>query len=237
MKFAIIHFWHQFDYRNNCYKDKFFNGWEQTDDYENADVVLIGSFSFVYGQSDCIRNIKGKKILFITEPLYVGDYRQMIREGLFDVVFGCVEHDPQNNKYKFPLGFFYFYSFDKSKLSMLNEANEYIKTCELPKEFCCLINSHDNTNVRTPVYNALKQLGHITCPGRLYNNCSNEEVNRIGKNDYLKKFKFNICSENTLDYPGYITEKIWDSFFYRFIFTIIVCKYFSIMEGFFTYWR
>ena len=96
---------------------------------------------------------------------------------------------------------------------MLNEANEYIKTCQLPTEFCCLINSHDNTNVRTPAYNALKQLGHITCPGRLYNNCSNEEVNRIGKNDYLKRFKFNICSENTLDYPGYITEKLLECCF------------------------
>ncbi|MEN8907403.1 MAG: glycosyltransferase family 10 [Clostridiales bacterium] len=33
------------------------------------------------------------------------------------------------------------------------------------------------------------------------------------KIDILKKFKFSICYENAKDIPGYITEKIFDSFF------------------------
>lgn len=33
------------------------------------------------------------------------------------------------------------------------------------------------------------------------------------KNDTLKNYKFSICYENAKDIPGYITEKIFDSFF------------------------
>lgn len=33
------------------------------------------------------------------------------------------------------------------------------------------------------------------------------------KNDILRKYTFSICYENILDQPGYITEKIMDSFF------------------------
>lgn len=33
------------------------------------------------------------------------------------------------------------------------------------------------------------------------------------KNETLKKYKFSICYENAKDIPGYITEKIFDSFF------------------------
>lgn len=208
MKFAIIHWWACFDYYNNCYKDRFFNGWEQTDDYENADIVLIGTFTFYNSNGEeQIRRIKGKKVLFITEPL-IDKYQNLINENMFDLIFGCVNNDNENRKYKFPLGFFYFYSFDRNKLSLLNEANIYVKTCNLPNDFCCLINGHDRNGLRTPPYNLLKQLGHIVCPGRLLNNCSNEELDRMGKIEYLKKFKFNICSENTLNLDGYITEKL-----------------------------
>ena len=33
------------------------------------------------------------------------------------------------------------------------------------------------------------------------------------KNEVLQKYKFSICYENAKDIPGYITEKIFDSFF------------------------
>jgi hypothetical protein len=49
----------------------------------------------------------------------------------------------------------------------------------------------------------------VVCPGRLANNCSSEEVDRLGTSEYIKKFIFNICSENFADsHPGYITEKL-----------------------------
>ena len=45
-------------------------------------------------------------------------------------------------------------------------------------------------------------------PGKLFNNASNEELNSIGKQEYLKRFIFNICPENTVE-EGYTTEKIF----------------------------
>ncbi len=58
----------------------------------------------------------------------------------------------------------------------------------------------------------MKQMGEIVCPGKLHNNCSNEELNAIGNVEYIKKFLFNICSENFgADHPGYVTEKIMNA--------------------------
>jgi hypothetical protein len=55
----------------------------------------------------------------------------------------------------------------------------------------------------------LSKYMHVVCPGRLENNCSSEEVDRIGTPEYIKNFIFNICSENFPDsHPGYITEKL-----------------------------
>jgi hypothetical protein len=50
---------------------------------------------------------------------------------------------------------------------------------------------------------------NIECPSKLFNNCSNEELEKLGNINYINQFKFNICSENTqTDLPGYITEKL-----------------------------
>ena len=77
------------------------------------------------------------------------------------------------------------------------------------KKFCCLIATHDTKNTRTFIYDKLKDINEITCPSNLFNNCSNEELNTIGNVEYIKQFKYNICSENCLtNIEGYITEKI-----------------------------
>ena len=76
-----------------------------------------------------------------------------------------------------------------------------------------MINSHDNWNVRTKIYNELVKINDIECPGKLFNNTSNEKLNSVGKSIYLNDFLFNVCSENSLsdEIKGYITEKIADS--------------------------
>jgi hypothetical protein len=85
-----------------------------------------------------------------------------------------------------------------------------LKNQVFSKQIICLINSHDIKNSRKSIYNSLVSKGiNIVCPGKLFNNASNEELNSIGKQEYLKKFIFNICPENTKTLPnGYITEKL-----------------------------
>ena len=254
MKYSIIFFWKDFNYKNNCFVDRFFKGdkWEYTADYENADVVLIGSFLYrnaFYGMFienfflDCdqnklnisinilqqaydtflqenvqdlvikehniIRKLKGKKILCISEP-WINYFEILINEKQFDVIFGCINNDNINNKYKYPLNYFSFFHEEKDKFKIFEESNVHVKTCEIPQKFCCLMCNYDHTNIRTPMYNLLNIISQVTCPSRLHKNCSSEELDRLGKFEYLKQFKFHICSENHLNIQGYITEKLFD---------------------------
>ena len=254
MKYSLIFFWKDFDYMNNYFIDRFFKGdnWEYTNDYENADVVLVGSFLYrnaFYGmfmdnfffnydknkmnicinalqnlydgfvqenihdivikEHNIIRKIKGKKILCISEP-WLFYFETLINEKVFDVVFGCINNDISMNKYKYPLSYFTFFHGDEDKFKIFEESNLYVRTRDLPKEFCCLMCNYDHTNISTPIYNLLRNISNITCPSSLHNNCSNEELDLIGKCEYLKRFKFHICSENNLNIPGYITEKLFD---------------------------
>jgi len=209
MKFSIINFWARFDYENNAYTSFLFEGMEHTYDYENADIVLIGSFGY---NEEMFERIRGKKLLYITEPLQ-HLYNNVKKDNSpFDVIFGCVKNNHQKNHFKFTFAFFHFFPFTEEKLNKrLNDTNKHVESCEIPSEYCSLINSHDRTNIRSPAYNVLKNFGHISCPGNLLNNCSSEEVDRIGKHEYIKRFKFDICSENTLNLDGYLTEKLIDS--------------------------
>ena len=169
-----------------------------------------------------IKPNKYKNILFNTEPIehfskegdkYEFSYKGVI-ENKFDIIFGCVNHDPKNGRFKFPL-YLFENEFDfKNSEQFIQINNEVLKMNAISlkeKQFCTLINNWDN-NVRTCIYDKMCKIQDINCPGKLFNNCSNGELNRIGNAKYIKKFVFNICSEN-YDYDnvdGYITEKLMD---------------------------
>lgn len=164
-----------------------------------------------------------KNILFITEPIqhfnkegdrYEYPYKGIIKNK-FDIIFGCVNHDPKNGRFKFPL-YLFENKFDfKNSEQFIQINNEVLKMNVVSlkeKHFCTLINGWDPANVRTCIYNKMRKITDINCPGKLFNNCPNTELNRIGKAKYINKFLFNICSEN-YDYgnvDGYITEKLMD---------------------------
>lgn len=125
---------------------------------------------------------------------------------------GCINNDIINKKIKFPL-----YILERLPIyesdEYFNQANNFIKnTNVISKKYCCLINSWDPDGHRTKMYNTLNKLGKIDCPSGLLNNCSNVELNRIGKPKYMNNYKFNICSENYDNgtFEGYITEKLMD---------------------------
>tara|TARA_Y100000992_G_scaffold266952_2_gene205208 strand:+ start:5472 stop:6338 length:867 start_codon:yes stop_codon:yes gene_type:complete len=174
-------------------------------------------FPIGYYNSETVRKSKLKTILFITEPIANCDHYKDIykdyKNNYFDIIFGCINHDPVNNRFKFPL-YLHNNNFHLNYRNLIT--NDLVKNMSyddiLSKKFCALINRWDPDNIRTDMYNCLIELEKITCPSKLLNNCSNEELNKIEKHNYLKQFKFNICSENfgnTLD--GYITEKLNDS--------------------------
>ena len=163
-----------------------------------------------------------KPMLFICEPIqHVGlsgsscEYSyKAFSENKFPYVFGCINHDPINGRYKYPL-YMFIGDFDFKNKYYYNQINNAVKNTNITqltaKRFNALIN-HWDPGTRTCIFEKLKTIEHIDCPSKLYNNCSNEELNRVGKIKYLQNYKFNICSEN-YDYdnvPGYITEKIME---------------------------
>jgi len=96
--------------------------------------------------------------------------------------------------------------FDKKNEEVKNITREEFNN----KNLCCLINSHDMNNVRTPIYNFIKSNnGEIDCPGRLLNNMSNKLVGTSSEDKlrFMSNYKFNICSENKYGL-GYLTEKL-----------------------------
>ena len=77
---------------------------------------------------------------------------------------------------------------------------------------CSVIARHDKWNMRTPIYEALKDKMNILCAGKWNNNTDilwkEYSDNKI---KFLNDCKFTICAENT-DSPYYVTEKLFEAF-------------------------
>ena len=205
-KYSIVNYWNGYDYNNNFFTNNLNNYYQLANINEDIDFLISGPFI----NEEYYHIIKNKnciKILNITEPIEINQpYRlcyDLYKNNIFNIIIGCTDNN--HNSIKYPL---YMYNFNLD-YNIFNDVNNYVKNCSLDKNFCTLINTHDMWNTRTIIYNKLINISNITCPSLLFNNCSNEELNNIGNVEYIKKFLFNICSENTLtNVNGYITEKI-----------------------------
>jgi len=212
-KYNFIGFWKGFCNEDNFLKNGLLNysDVELSYDYDNLDILIIGP-AINENEYNLILNSNSYKIIYISEPIERFEHYKYIYslyiENKYDLITGCINNDINKNRYKYPLYLMYF-NYKDSK-NIFNNVNDYVKSCNiLNKDFATLINTHDQKNTRTELYQKIKDIGHITCPSNLFNNCSNEELNNIGNVEYIKKFKYNICSENcTTNIEGYITEKL-----------------------------
>jgi hypothetical protein len=205
MKYSVISFWHGFNYEDNYFTQRFLKNHSFTYDKNNIDLLFVGSF-VNENEYNMIKTLNCIKVMYVSEPIN-GFALQLVRENVFNSILGSVNNNQTTNRYKFPLYLLYFNYRDNS---IFTQTNEYVKTCNInQKNYCCLINRHDNCFTRTNVYNLIKNLGHVTCPSNLLRNTSSDELDSIGNVEYIKKFKFNICPENCIpELDGYITEKL-----------------------------
>jgi len=182
---------------------------------EDANVVIISDTITTEEISILQEKFNGCTIQYIAEPivnmtLLASEFniaRQLYLKKICNIIIGCVCNDFTHQLIKYPL-----YAYDREMLEQetFNEVNTMVSlSTPIEKEFCALVNRHDWGDTRIIMYKKIKDYGHIVCPGKLLNNCSNEEINTIGNKEYFKKFRFVICSENFgNDHPGYITEKL-----------------------------
>lgn len=179
-------------------------------------VLIIGDF-LTEKEQTIISSYKRLRILYVAEPILnlpmCSIAGQIFREKKYTAIIGCISNrGDTHNWVKYPI---YRYSV-KFTQDSFEETNRHVltidKTTIKAKAFCTLINRHDWGNTRTPIYERVSKIGHVACPGKLFNNCSNEELNQMGNIEYIKKFIFNICSENFgNDHPGYVTEKLMNA--------------------------
>ncbi len=203
---------------NDFFITKYFNSPTITynDDY---DILVCSVFPNRY------INIcpKAKIILFNGEhPSYIVNFIQQtnikphILMGFSDIPTEIIK-ELYNNSYQptiiyYPLWILYYDNiFSQEYFNKKNEEVNNITREEFDKKrICCLINSHDMNNVRTPIYNFIKlNNGGVDCPGRLLNNMDNKLVGTTSEDKlkFMNNYKFNICSENKYGY-GYVTEKL-----------------------------
>ena len=201
-------------FTNKVFHQQFF-----VTNYKNSNVIICG----VDVNDEFVETIEQKRkpsVFFLTEPInnfpnscYTNSLK-LFNSNKFDLTMGCIEHNPKSNLYKFPL-YLFENNFNMNDTEQFNNVNKMVGNITYSelneKKFCVLINSWDK-NTRTVIYKKVKTIGDITCPGKLFNNCSNVTLNQVGKKKYINQFLFNICSENfdTNNINGYITEKLMD---------------------------
>jgi hypothetical protein len=173
-------------------------------DIRESNALVIGNF-VQDAEIPAIMGFNGPRILYVGEPIGKFGFTrlsdQIFANNIYDFAIGCIANKP---------GKWIKYPIYATMTAQFKEVNAFVSTSPLEeKKICVLINRHDPGNTRLPILRELSNFMHVVCPGRLANNCSNEELDRLGTPDYLKKFVFNICSENFGEcHPGYITEKL-----------------------------
>ena len=220
VKLRYMHFWPGLK-PEDFFITKYFDNYEITNN-NDYDILVCSVFPNEYYLANNIPK-HAKVILFNGEhQSYIINY--INNTGIKpDILIGFTDI-PQNilkeiyNDKSLPLILYYplwilYYDavftqeyFDKKNEEVANITFEEFEK----KKLCCLINSHDNNNTRTPIYNYIRQLNYeIDCPGRLYNNMDNKLVGTSSEDKlkFLNNYKFNICSENRYGH-GYFTEKL-----------------------------
>ena len=222
---SLVEIWGSFDYEDNFIINNLFDKQKQnieyTSNYSLTDIFIIGSMLPNNGLIHHIDEVCKKtsvKILIISEPIeYFADklVYNLYTNNYFQYVMCCIESNKERNRYKYPLYMLRFCNkeqhIDTINQSYFQKMNDYVKTVNIyERNFCALINRHDNGYTRTPMYNALMRVcPYIHCPSKLFNNESPEILDKYGHDVYLKNFLFSICPENCeCSINGYITEKL-----------------------------
>jgi hypothetical protein len=172
---------------------------------DDANVLVIGC-AIQERDITLITRFGGIKLMCIGEPIgkfwFTKFSDEFFTKGLYNFAIGWISNRPQR-WIKYPSYYDIFHD--------IKATNALVLAANLAeKRPCTLINRHDPGNTRLPILQELTSQGmHVVCPGLLANNCSNDELNHIGPVEYIRKFVFNICSENFSNcQPGYVTEKL-----------------------------
>ena len=218
LKILFTGFWSNFNYIENPiymfglkdknYDIKYLDLNQVNDDVMNSyNIIIVGVF--YNNKFDLLLKHRNKVVLYITEPIEFcyKNIHHLYVNNVFRLSIGTIQNDNSNIK----IPHYIDYGFSVEIANKINNEVMNITLEELKKKnFCCLINRHDNGNTRRNIYNKLSSIKTIVCPSKLLNNFPNDKFEQIGPNEFRRQFIFNICPENyVVSLNGYVTEKIW----------------------------
>lgn len=163
------------------------------------------------------QNVK-LKIFFYGENLEREEYKRhnnfAFLKKYYDLIIGFKYTDKQNKIFRLPLWMIYypFYNLNDSNNNIINYIeNQFKLNFDNNKKDCTLVASHDKNKIRTKIFNQVSKYCNVHCPGIFKKNCDSIGYKVSDKINFIKKYKYNICPENS-KFEGYFTEKIFHAF-------------------------
>lgn len=124
-----------------------------------------------------------------------------------DISLGFKELN-NKNYLRFPLWMTYINLDTLNMGKNILNFNKIYQGCK--DKFCCILNNHDKFNTRTNIFQELSNYKKVDSGGGWEKNINYTIGNSCNdKYNWIKDYKFNICSESMLE-KGYITEKIFE---------------------------
>jgi alpha(1,3/1,4) fucosyltransferase len=211
IKQSLLPYGYYFDNFDKDKLDKKYQKLFSTATNEPIKAIIYNNLTF-YKDVEFLQYLKPAKLILIQwEPPTVIQ-RQFKEDYLkyFDVVLTWDDDLIDNKK------FFKFYY--PVCYSMSNNRHLFNQ-----KKLCCMIARNKKSNYENEIYSVRKEAieffeeknaGEFDLYGRKWDVCGykNYKGEIKDKNEYLKKYKFSICFENTHNINGYVTEKIFDCF-------------------------
>ena len=198
-------FWSSFDKEKNLFTlmlEKHFN----VEISDKPDFIICSNRGtpFEYMKYDCVR------IMFMGENLSP-DF------SVFDYCIGFDFLEFGDRYFRLPFAFY----FDNAKPWIPEQITreDAINILKEKEYFCNFIYGHKSSHgMREKLFSALNEYKRVISPGSYLNNLDggNKRCSWQEKHRYLEKSKFTIAVDS-IHYPGFVTEKIVDSFRYHSI--------------------
>ncbi|MGX5688864.1 glycosyltransferase family 10 domain-containing protein [Arcticibacter tournemirensis] len=177
------------------------------------EVAVFSLYSF---RSKLRLNHSKTKIWFASENInfYPQYSDHCLNQVDLSLAFEYIDHE----KYlRFPLWFLYFidpeYNYTAVKAAVYRMSHFNYKEQNDERKFCSLVCNHDVHGNRTQIFDALKEIATIDSGGAFLNNTPDLKIKyRDNKREFISKYKFNICPENS-NSKGYVTEKVFEAIY------------------------
>lgn len=130
----------------------------------------------------------------------------------------AITFDHYDTPFHYRLPLYVIYDWDNKRKGVANADTVGRNALHLfgqKRDFCSFVVKNAGSKKRNEFFHKLSEYKQVTSAGFLFNNTGyvleGGERAVQAKLDFLPKFKFNLCFENS-SHPGYATEKLYEAF-------------------------